>query len=319
MTVLELSGVLLIWFVGFLLLVCLGYAALRPYYLERRKPVIGLEERDESDGQFIQLSQGVTHCRWTGSARGPVAVVVHGVASPMIAMENVAQGLGDLGYRVLLYDLYGRGLSDAPAGKQDRAFFLRQLADLCAYHGLSEDITVVGYSMGGSIATAFAVRYPHSVKQVILIASAGVLTKETFFARFCRAVPLLGSWVHGMFAHKRILRSIPERGETREIDRIYKAQRRELDRRGFLPALLSSRRGMLSESLEEDHRKLGRQGIPVTAVWAGKDPIIPLRAVGLLAEWNRQVHQEVVEDADHALPYSHGAVLNEAIRLALRD
>jgi pimeloyl-ACP methyl ester carboxylesterase len=308
-----------IWYLVSLAAVALIYLAARPFIVERGRRPIGLEERHGSRGQFIQLSQGVTHCRWAGPARGPVAVVVHGLASPMVSMESVADGLGDLGYRVLLYDLYGRGLSDAPKGPQNRAFFLRQLADLCAYHGLTEDVTIAGYSMGGSIATAFAVEYPHSVKRVILFASAGIVTKESRFACFCRRVPLLGDWAHAAFVHNRILKTIPEKGETKEIDRVFQIQRRELRRRGYLPAILSSRRGMLSEDQEQDHRKLGRQGFPVVAIWGGKDPIIPLQAVGLLGLWNRTARQEVVDDADHALPYTHGAQMVEALRSALRD
>lgn len=310
---------ILIWFLVFLAVLAFAYIAIRPFYLERRKPIIGPTERHGAKGEFIQLSQGVTHCRWKGPTRGPVAVVVHGVQTPMISMEAMADGLGRLGYRVLMYDLYGRGLSDAPKGKQDRAFFVRQLADLCAYFGLSDDITVAGYSMGGNIATAFATAYPHSIKQVILCASGGVHTSESSFSKFCRRVPLIGDWAHAMFAERRILKSLPEKAETREIEAILDAQRNEVTRRGYLPAILSSRRGILAEDQEEDHRKLYRQAIPVTAIWADADPIIPLRAVGLLGLWNRDANQEVVKGADHAMAYTHGAELAVALREALRD
>ncbi|MDP5361580.1 MAG: alpha/beta hydrolase [Paracoccaceae bacterium] len=293
--------------------------AIWPFYQERRRPVIGLKERHGAKGEFLQLSQGVTYCRWAGAARGPVAVVVHGIATPMISMNAVAKGLGDLGYRVLIYDLYGRGLSDAPKGAQDRTFFLRQLADLCAYHRLTEDITVVGYSMGGAIATAFAVEYPHSVKRVIMIAGSGVVMSESRFTRYCRRAPIIGDWLHGVFAHDLMLKAIPEKGETKEIDYVFRAQRRALDYRGYLPAILSSRRGMLAETQQQDHQKLGRQGISVIAIWAARDQIIPLRALGVLAQWNRSARQEVVEDADHGLPFTHGSQVVDAIRSALRD
>ena len=306
------------WFLVPVVLLAVAYAAARPFVIERRRPAIGPSERHGAKGEFVQLSQGVTHCRWAGSARGPVAVVVHGLASPMISMEGVAEGLGKLGYRVLMYDLYGRGLSDAPKGKQDRAFFLRQLSDLCAYHGLTEELTIAGYSMGGSIATAFATEYPHSVKRVILIATAGIKTNESAFSRFCRRVPGLGDWAHAMFAHNRILKAIPQKGATREIDAVLQAQRQELSRRGYLPGILSSRRGMLAEDQESEHRKLYRQGIPVTAIWGGADPIIPLRAVGLLGRWNRDARQEVVAAADHGLPYTHSKELADAVRAVLR-
>ena len=290
-----------------------------PFYVERRRPAIGPRERGRAPGEFVELSQGTTHYRWVGPARGPVAVVVHGLATPMIAMDAVAEGLGALGYRVLMYDLYGRGLSDHARGRQDRKFFLQQLSDLLAYHRLQEDVTIVGYSMGGAIATAFANENPHTIKRVILFASSGIAMKESRFARFCRRTPLLGDWWHGMFIYNRVLKAIPSKGATREIDMVLRGQRRELDRRGYLPSLLSSRRGILSEVQEAEHRQLGRKGIPVIAIWARNDPVIPLQACGLLADWNRNARQEMVDDADHALPYSHGEQLTKALRNALRD
>ena len=297
----------------------LALLAVWPFYVERRKPAIGPTERHGADGEFAQLSQGVTHYRWGGPARGPVAIVVHGWASPLISMEAIAKGLGGVGYRVLMYDLYGRGLSDAPKGPQNRAFFLRQLSDLAAYHGLRDNITIVGYSMGGSIATAFAAENPHCIKQVVLVAASGLVTNESRFGRFCRCMPLLGDWAHGMFGAGRIKRSIPDRGQTKDIELVLRAQRRDLTRRGYLPSLLASRRGILAEVQEEEHRQLGRKGIPVIAVWAGTDKIVPLQAIGRLAEWNREAHQEVVNHADHALPYTHGEQLAVALRAAMHD
>lgn len=293
--------------------------AIWPFSIERRRTVIGTNERHGAPGGFARLSQGVTHYRWAGPARGPVAVVIHGLASPMQSMDAVADGLGALGYRVLLYDLYGRGLSDAPQGRQNRAFFLRQLKDLLAFHDLREEVTLVGYSMGGSIATAYAAENPYMIKRVILFATTGIDFNETRFARFCRQVPLLGDWWHALFAYGRIKRAIPQRGQTKEIDNVLRAQRRELIRRGYLPGILSSRRGMLAEVQEEEHRQLGRKGIPVIAIWAENDSIIPLTSLGKLAEWNRTARHEVVEHADHGLPYTHGRELIEALRNALRD
>ena len=307
------------WLIVLLGVFWLALLAVWPFYAERRKPAIGPTERHGADGEFAQLSQGVTHYRWGGPARGPVAVLVHGVVNPLISMEAAAKGLGDVGYRVLMYDLYGRGLSDAPKGPQNRAYFMRQLSDLLAHHGLREDITIVGYSMGGAVATAFAAENAHCIKQVVVIATSGVVTTESRFSRFCRTVPLLGDWVHGMFAEGRIKRAIPERGQSKDIDKVQRAQRRELKRRGYLPALLSSRRGILTEVQEKEHRQLGRKGIPMIAIWAGEDKIVPLQAIGRLAEWNRAARQEVVEHADHALPYTHGAQLIAALRAAMHD
>ncbi len=297
----------------------LAVIAIWPFSIERRRSEIGPTERHGAEGEFAQLSQGITHYRWVGPARGPVAVVIHGLATPMESMESVAEGLGSLGYRVLMYDLYGRGLSDAPEGRQNRAFFLRQLADLLAYHALTEEVTLVGYSMGGGIAVAYAAENPFLIKRVMLFATTGIEVNETRFARFCRRTPFLGDWLHALVAYSRIKRAIPQRGQTKEIDKVLRAQRRELTRRGYLPGILSSRRGMLSEIQKDEHIQLGKKGIPVIAIWAEADSIIPLTALGKLAEWNRTARHEMVEHADHGLPYTHGRQVIEALRSALRD
>lgn len=298
---------------GILLLVAL------PFLLERLRPEVGPTARHGADGDFAQLSQGVTHYRWIGPVRGPVAIFVHGLASPSVAIEGVAEGLGQMGYRVLMYDLYGRGLSDAVRGRQDRAFFLRQLADLLAHQDTQEDLTLVGYSMGGQIATAYAAENIHQVKRLIMLASGGVQMKESGFSAFCRKFPFVGDWVHGMFAKRRILGAIPKGTRQPSVQKVLMAQRQELHRRGYLPAILSSRRGMLAETHEAEHRLLAREDVPVVALWADQDQVIPISALGVLAQWNRTARQEVVEGADHALPYSHVDKLIDALRTALRD
>jgi pimeloyl-ACP methyl ester carboxylesterase len=234
-------------------------------------------------------------------------------------MEGLSEGLGKMGYRVLTYDLYGRGLSDAPQGRQNRDFFVKQLAELLEHQGISEEITFVGYSMGGQIVTAYAAENPHLINRVILVASGGVVMKESDFSQFCRRVPVIGDWWHGMFVRRRILSAIPFDSPSPYVKRVLAVQRAELSRRGFLPAILSSRRGLLCDVMEADHRKLNHEDVPVVAIWAENDQVIPISAPGVLAQWNRAARQEVVEGADHALPYTHCEELLAALSRAMRS
>lgn len=290
-----------------------------PLILEWMRTPVGWLERQGVEGNFTVLSHGVTRYRWIGPARGPIAVAVHGLTTPAIGMESFAEGLGSLGYRVLIYDLYGRGLSDAPEGPQDRAFFLQQLDDLIRDQGLEDDITLVGYSMGAAIVTAYAAENPHRVKRVIMVAGACVVMRESAFSRFCRKVPVLGDWLHGVVGALRLGVLIPLGSQRPEVSRVLMAQRQELKRRGYLPAVLASRRGMLAETQEREHRKLALEALPVIAIWAERDQVIPLAASTQLAQWNRNARQDVIKGATHALPYTHSVELTEAIRLALRS
>ena len=306
------------YILGFLLTVIIAIAVLSLLAEMLRAPVTA-QDRRGAEGDFAALSQGITHYRWMGPVRGPVAIVIHGLTTPMVGMEALAEGFGNLGYRVLVYDLYGRGLSDAPRGAQNRRFFLRQLNDLLDDQHVGDDLTLVGYSMGGAIATAFAAENPHRVKRVIMVAGAGVVARESSFNRFCRRVPILGGWLHQLIGPGRIRRAIPVRARRPEVSRVLMAQRQELRRRGYLPAVLSSRRGMLSETQVKEHRKLGLEDVPVVAIWAEKDEAIPVGASAQLAQWNRAAKQGVVSEATHAMPYTHSEELLNAIRVALRD
>ena len=62
---------------------------------------------------------------------------------------------------------------------------------------------------------------------------------------------------------------------------------------------------MLADVQQEEHQALSRMDVPTLAIWGGQDDVIPISALGRLTQWNRHVKQEVVEDAGHALPYSH--------------
>lgn len=294
--------------IGALILAALAGVAFVPIVLEARRHPVGAADRAAAPGACVALSQGQTYVRWHGPVRGPVIVAIHGLTTPSPVFDALAGCLGQLGYRVLTYDLYGRGLSDHVRGPQNAAFFLRQLDDLLTHEGLGEDVILMGYSMGGAIAAAFAAAQPHRVARMILLAPAGMALQETRFWHFARRVPVLGDWLVGTFGAR--LLAAEAAGDT-PVNRMQRAQ---LTRRGYLAAVLSSRRHFLSISQQPAHRFLGREDVPVTAIWGGQDPVIPLQALGLLAQWNRNAVQDVVPDADHSLPWRHAKDVTKILR-----
>ncbi|MGR3323487.1 MAG: alpha/beta fold hydrolase [Pseudooceanicola sp.] len=294
-------------------------ALVGPFLNELRKPRVTEALREGAPGRFAKLSQGITHYRWyDDKARGPVAVCVHGLTTPGFVWDGLAEELHTLGYRVLAYDLYGRGLSDRPAAPQTRHFFLRQLEDLLEHEGLSEDLTLFGYSMGGSIATCFAARHPHMLRRLVLVAPAGMGQTAGSFERLCAGLPFIGDWLF------RVAFPARHRAGARKLHRdegapqeVTDAQAAQVDFRGFVPAVLSSRRRMLSETLETEHRKVARAGVPVLAIWAAKDAVIPLSNMGVLANWNRDAEQAQIDGASHWVPITHPRELALAFRRAV--
>jgi len=168
--------------------------------------------------------------------------------------------------------------------------------------------------MGGSIATAFTQTEPHRVARLILFATAGVQTIESGFSRFCRRMPVIGDWVHNLVAGLRMRRAIHAESGGEQVNGLRDAQLQQLSRRGFLSAVLSSRRGMLNEVQKSAHQAIGRADIPTIAIWGDQDAVIPISSLGTLAQWNRNVRQETIAGAGHGMPYTHADALIEKLR-----
>lgn len=291
-----------------------------PFYLELRRAPMDDKARREAPGQMTQLSQGVTHAHWGGAARGPVAVCVHGLTTPSFVWDGLTDGLGAMGYRVLSYDLFGRGFSDRPEGEQDAEFFLKQLEDLLEAEEITEEITLIGYSMGGSIATCYAAKHPDKVRHLVLIAPGGVTMKLDGLSRFIRDMPGLGDWLMlALFPGKHRRETEAERSLPSSVPGIVDLQQRELKYQGFIRAVLASLRGVLAGALESEHRRVHAANIPVLAIWGGADKIMPISALGKLTEWNRTAREEVVEGAGHGLTYTHTDQVLDIMSEQLRD
>lgn len=303
-----------------LLALALGLLAAAPFLREMFKPAMDDTARRQAPGNFATLSRGVTHYRWMGAARGPVAVCVHGLTTPSFVWYGVAQGLGAIGFRVLIYDLYGRGYSDRPDGPQDSAFFVTQLEELLEDQGVGGDITLLGYSMGGAITTAFAALYPERLRQIVLIAPAGLGHDLGPMARLVARGNMVSRWLmRAIFPRVFRQGTEAERDLPSSVEGIVDLQQDELRYRGFVPAIERSMSGMLSEDLAEAQVDIAEAGLPVLAIWGREDEIIPLSAMGRLAQINRNARQEVIEGAGHGLTYTHTDEVLHAMRDLMRD
>lgn len=285
-----------------------------PFVQELRRKAL---DPTKAPGRYADLPGGRTHYRWFGGARGPVAVCVHGLTTPSDVWEPFAGELADLGYRVLIYDLYGRGYSDNVPGAQTADFFVRQLRELLEDQGLEENLTLVGYSMGGAIATAFTKRYSHLVQRVVLIAPSGIEYEEEPFIHRILGLSYLGTWLHAAIEPLRMRRALEEEAESVH-QALIEVRKAHLDRPGYFPALISSRRGILADRQEKEHRAISKLDIPVFALWGEDDDVIPIRAVGTLAQWNRLARQETVPGAGHALVVTHSRELGSLYRTLIR-
>ena len=77
--------------------------------------VLDEEARELAPGLFVELSDGWTHYDVAGPESGQVVILVHGFSVPYYIWDTTFEALVAAGFRVIRFDLFGRGYSDRPA------------------------------------------------------------------------------------------------------------------------------------------------------------------------------------------------------------
>ncbi|KAI0669949.1 alpha/beta-hydrolase [Trametes maxima] len=130
------------------------------------------------NGDYANLPHGRVRYWILGPAEGTKVVLIHGISTPGITWKEIAPYLAEHGFRVLVYDLYGKGYSQAPHTTFDATLFTVQLALLLQYIHW-DTAHVVGFSMGGGVAAAFTASMPHLIAgKVVFISSAGLIERH---------------------------------------------------------------------------------------------------------------------------------------------
>lgn len=305
---------------GWVLLFILIIIAVAPAIAYWRRSPMDDEAQKLAPGKFTDLPSGKTHYQWNGPLKGPVAVCVHGLATPSYVWGALVQGLNRMNYRVLTYDLYGRGFSERVAGRQDAEFFNRQLEELLEDQGVDGGIMLLGYSMGGAIATCYGAKHPDMLERLILLAPSGLGIAPNRLHSFITKTPLVGDWLMMVFGGWFLRKGLKSDAKTPSaVPDIYAMQTADTYVRGFLPAVLSSQRNLLANTLEREHKTLAKSGIPVEAIWGEADAVIPISGLGKLAELNRNARQTMIPNAPHSLTYTHPKEVITAIQEFLRE
>ncbi len=105
-----------------------------------------------------------------GSGR-PV-VLIHGWPLSSDSWDPISHALAEAGYRAIAYDRRGFGRSQQPSGGYDYDTFADDLADVMAAHDASEDVALVGFSMGGGEVARYMSRHQgRGVSRIALISS----------------------------------------------------------------------------------------------------------------------------------------------------
>lgn len=276
------------------------------------------QTRKELPGSFIALPSGVTHYEEGGDPKGQPVVLVHGFSVPSFIYDPTFEFLSKQGFRVLRYDLLGRGFSDRPAAQYNAGLFVNQLWELLEALDF-KNICLVGLSMGGAVTSSFIDHHPRVVSRYILIDPAGA--RPVSISPMLKAVrmPGIGELVLGLFGSGNMVKSIASDFFSPELvaqfQEKYKTQMRY---QGFKRAILSTMRNGMLDSFIETYRRVGILKKPTLIFWGRQDKTTPFEhSTDIL---NAMPHAEfhAFDHCGHIPHYERPGEVNEILLEFLR-
>jgi pimeloyl-ACP methyl ester carboxylesterase len=257
---------------------------------------------------FVKLSDGYTHYEWAGPENGQPVVLVHGAGTPMFMWDYQFKTLADAGFRVLRYDLFGRGLSDRPVYTAD--LFDRQLLELLDSQNIRKPVDIVGQSAGGAITIRFIDRHPEWVRRFTLFSPAGFPTHFPLINRIM-CWPFVGEWTLRAIGNRAIVSKTAQGVEN--PDRIPEYMQKfpeQMKYKGFKRSLLAMMRDGSFFDLKTAYERVGKSGKQGILFMGTKDSIIPFEHHLLIQAAIPSIEFHAIDGKGHDLVYSWPETVN---------
>jgi pimeloyl-ACP methyl ester carboxylesterase len=248
------------------------------------------------EGSWVPLKEGNLYYRWyypdAEVTNNETVVLVHGFSTPHFVWDGMKSFLLDAGYSILVFDHYGRGYSERPRIKYTKDVFVQSLKGLLDTQGISDQVHLVGYSMGGPIVGHFTIMKP-----------------------------LIGEWILNVFGSRLVFQGNEENDEPPREDPLALSKKDfikkagiQMQYKGFIYALLSTARNFNLFSTQEMFGEVGNLNKPTLTIWGTDDGVVPFKGSEELMLSIPQSELLVLEGGKHDITYAEPSLVGAAIR-----
>ncbi len=278
---------------------------------DETKELNDLTRKEADSCDFTQLSDGITHYELSGDASAPLIVLVHGFSIPYFIYDPTFEFLVNCGFRVLRYDLFGRGYSDRPHKTYTMQFFINQLAELSETLCSQKSFILAGLSMGGPITAAFVEQYPHKVNKHILIDPTGAHSINNIATLRLAKIPVLAEIFFGQFGTDNLIKSVADDFFDPKLVAHFQARYKiQMEYKGFKRAILSTiRSNMLGKQLNI-YKRAGKLQKPTLLLWGKNDKTVPFEHSKDILSALPQAEFHAIDDCGHIPHYEKPEVVN---------
>jgi len=290
-----------------------------PYFI-KTSSLKTISETDIPEvGGWAPLVQGNLYYRWYEPeiSNNEIVVLVHGFSTPHFVWDGMKEFLVDAGYKVLVYDHFGRGFSERPSVVYDQDLYVESLKGLLDYQNISQSVHLVGYSMGGPVVGYFTQQYPDLVKSISFIAPAGFM-KEDSVSRIA-VMPVVGDWFWQVFGKWLYFREV--RNEATSSDdsvglsesKFVKKYSVQMKYKGLIEALLSTVRNFNFFNAKRMFDKVGDLKIPTITIWGTDDGVVPFAGSSELMQSIPHSELKIINEGKHDIAYANPSVVGNTI------
>jgi pimeloyl-ACP methyl ester carboxylesterase len=269
------------------------------------------EARKNTSGQFIQLTDGITHYEIAGADTAKTIILVHGFSVPAYIWGATFDSLVQQGFRVVRYDEFGRGFSDRPNVAYTPEFYRRQLADLIRSLKLKTPVDIAGLSFGGAVVTDFAVHYPSLIDKMILI-------DPVYRFRKIDGAEMIANYSMATHPDKQASGQLEDFKYPEQFPDWVDQYKVQMQYKGFRHALISTLINYKGDTIVGNYRKLDSLHKKVLLIWGKEDQTVTFNFSDSLRQ-NLQVDFFAVDDARHLPHLEKPLSVNQKIASFLKD
>lgn len=256
----------------------------------------------------LTVDQTYYEAAYWEAGRGQPIIFLHGFMGRGDCWQTVVPYF-EPNYRCICIDMLGFGDSSKPMIRYDIARLVKFLRAFMQELAIAPSV-LIGHSLGGWVAAAYALAYPTDVKALVLAAPAGI-RDDSFCGRYDHLRPLLwqtpivdwGLWL------LRPLAAIS--GQQESLDKI-RWIRRELNKQPAPRSFLLDRMRP-EDAIDTVEKEIYRLKLPTLVLTGDQDETIPLWHSQTYASEISGARLVVIPGADHSLPQRYAAEMAEIL------
>ena len=263
---------------------------------------------DEVEEKDIDVGGIATHYLIAGPVNSPRVVFVHGLGGSLATWSLNLPAFAQR-FRICALDLVGAGSSAKPVMDYSvpaLAEFLARFLD-----ALGPDwrrVSIVGHSLGGAVALAFARSHPAHLERLVLVDSAGLGPEiDRTVLGLMHSEPTLKN-LHAELARFFVNPSLIQQAL---VEQLYQQRMQP----GAQEALVSTANAAFGDGQQHTnlHDVVGGLNSPVLLVWGEADVVIPV-AHAQEAKSASQSRLEVFAGCGHCPHIEHAGAFNQLVQ-----